>query len=498
MNKRVLNILVIISTILVAHFIAYKLVHIPGQLEVLILVSLLLFYPVLRKPIAGAYIVFAISPFIPYVRRLYYLKYSRPTLDPLIIFGDVILIIILLGLFFEFKERLDRNHPTSIYMKIIILYFVYLLIRSFFFNFLPFTEGITNFKYYGPPVLFFLVGMVYAEKITQLKWIWYITVVIGLIASFYGIIQLYFGYSKAEQIWLSSIKFSTLFIKGIARPFSIFQAPVAFGDYILLAIIGTLMCVYWTKNKLSFILLLLLPLFTYVILLTSVRSCWIGIILIIVVWFTIYRVKGNRNRLIMLIVVAAVYVVSQFVLDMFDSGLQVDSVLTLFTKNAPNQQSVDLLITKRSSALANPFEEHSMLSRMNLWRELIIYSKDPVCAFLGRGVGALKADSLYFTYLAEFGYPGFIFIIVLLINLIIRGFFVIDNYTNNNIIVLAKGITIMNITIAVISVTGTHIHYFPGDVYFWFFNGVLIQLYVLKKYELKSIKEEASLTQESL
>lgn len=497
MKSRILNIAVILFAISIAHFIAYKLVNIPGQLEVLLLLSLLLFYPILRRPIVGAFIIFTVSPFIPYIRRLYYLKYSRPTIDPLIIFGDIILVIILLGLFFEFKERLDRNHPTSVYMKIVIIYFVYLLIRSFFFNFLPFTEGITKFKFYGPPVLFFLVGMVYAEKITQLKWIWYFTVVIGLIASFYGIVQLYFGYSKAEQIWLSSIEFSTLFIKGIARPFSIFQAPVAFGDYILLAIIGTLMCIYWLKSKLSFVLLLLIPLFSYVILLTSVRSCWIGIILILVIWYTFFKVKGNRNRILVMLAVTTVYIISQFSLDVFDSGLKLDSFFALFTKGAPNQQSVDLLITKRSTALANPFEEHSLLSRIALWKDLLVYSKDPVCAFLGRGVGALKADSLYFTYLAEFGYPGLIFIIILLVNLIVRGLYVIDNYDDSNIIVLAKGITIMNITIAVISITGTHIHYFPGDVYFWFFNGVMIQLYVLKKQEQKASDKDEPLTQEN-
>jgi hypothetical protein len=245
MKDRLLNIGVILFAVVVAHIIAYKIVHVPGQLEVLILASALLFYPILRRPLFGAYIIFIVLPFIPFLRRLYYLKYARPALDPLIIFGDIVLIFILLGLFFEFKERLDRKHPTSVYMKIIIMYFVYLLIRSFFFNFLPLTEGITKFKFYGPPALFFLVGMIYAEKIIQLKWIWYLTIGIGLVASYYGIHQLYFGYSKAENIWLSSIEFSTLFIKGVARPFSIFQAPVALGDYMLLAIIGTLMCIYW-------------------------------------------------------------------------------------------------------------------------------------------------------------------------------------------------------------------------------------------------------------
>jgi cell division protein FtsW (lipid II flippase) len=209
-----------------------------------------------------------------------------------------------------------------------------------------------------------------------------------------------------------------------------------------------------------------------------------------VIWYTFFKVKGTRNRFLVLLGIVVLYILSQFSLDVFESGLKLESVLALITKSAPDQQSINMLITERSTALSNPFEEHSLLSRIALWKDLLVYSKDPVCFFLGRGVGALKADSLYFTYLAEFGYPGLIFIIVLLVNLTIRGFYVIDHYTDNDIIVLAKGITIMNITIAIISVTGTHIHYFPGDIYFWFFNGVLIQLYVLKKHESNITKED--------
>ncbi len=484
LKTRITHIGVLILAVIIGHLIAYKMVHVPNQLEVVILFGLLIFYPVLRQPLSGMYILFVLSPFIPYIRRLFYLKYSRPALDPLIVVGDILLIFILAGLFFVFKERFDRKNRGSPYFNIIFIYFIYLLIRSIFFNQLPLSEGIAKFKYYGPPVLFFLVGTLYTNKLAHLKRIWQITIVIGVIASLYGIIQLYFGYSKAENLWLSSIEFTTLFIQGIARPFSIFQAPVAFGDYMLLSIIAVLMLTKWTQNKFSFLLLLLIPLFIYAILLTSVRSCWIGIIIILVIWYTLFRVKGNRNRILLLSGLAILYVISQFSLDLFQSGLNLDSALSLISRGAPNRQTVDLLITQRSAALSNPFKEYSFLSRIALWQDLLVYSKEPVAAFLGRGVGALKADSLYFTYLAEFGYPGFIFIILLFVKFVLNGLFVIDNSKSAIIVGLAKGITIMNITIAIISVTGTHIHYFPGDVYFWFFNGVLMELYIRKKGSL--------------
>lgn len=249
--------LIVIFAAAVGHLIAYKLVHIPRQLEVVVILSLLLFYPILRRPIIGLYAVFIISPFIPYIRRLYYLLYERPSIDPLIMIGDLFLVFILSGLFFVFRERRGFYQETTVYIKIVFFYFIYLLIRTIFLNYLPLPEALTKFKYYGPPVLFFFIGVIYADKLSHLKRFWYITIIIGITASFYGFNQLYNGYSKAEIIWFSSIEFSTLFIKGIARPFSFFQAPVALADYSQLTIIGILMSLMWTqKNYTSFCILL--------------------------------------------------------------------------------------------------------------------------------------------------------------------------------------------------------------------------------------------------
>jgi hypothetical protein len=37
----------------------------------------------------------------------------------------------------------------------------------------------------------------------------------------------------------------------------------------------------------------------------------------------------------------------------------------------------------------------------------------------------------------------------------------------------------MNIMFAIMNTTGSHIHAFPGDVYFWFWNGVLLKYSVM-------------------
>lgn len=468
----------------IGHFIAYKLVHIPQQLEFVIILSLLLFYPILRKPIIGLYVIFILSPFIPAIRRLYYLFHDRPTIDPLIIIGDLCLFFILLGLFFEFKEDRVRYQGVNAYIRIIVIYFVYLIIRSFFFNILPLTESLAKFKYYGPPVLFFLTGIVYAKKMIHLRTFWIITIVIGIFSSLYALNQLYNGYSKAELIWFSTIEFSTLFIKDLARPFSFFQAPVALADYIQIAVIAVLMLVAWKKNRSSYLLYLLIPLLFYTALITSVRTSWIGLLLTFFLWYIFFQIKGNKGRFITLGIITVGILSLQFTFETFNKGINISSFVPILTNSFTNQEYLDLLVSNRLGALYNPFEEHSFLSRLILWKNLIAYSKEPIHAFLGRGVGALKADSLYFTYLAEFGYPGIIFIIALIAHFIMKGFQLIDNVQNHTILILAKGITTMNLVFAFISITGTHIHYFPGDVYFWFWNGVLIRLYSLNKQDI--------------
>lgn len=474
MKNKLVQVSYIILIVLITHVIAYKMVHIPNRLEMVIIITVLLFYPILRKPIIGLYAIFILSPFIPYIRRLYYLIYERPKIDPLIIIGETFLISILLGLFFEFKKK--NNSNVNKFYKIIIIYFIYLLIRTFFFNFLPITQSLSKFKFYGPPVLFFLVGTLYARQKKHLKMFWYITIAIGVLAAFYGTNQLYKGYSRAEIIWFSSIEFTTLFIGDIARPFSIFQAPVAFADYAQLAIIAVLMAMAWTKNRLAKFLILFIPMLFYAALITSVRSSWIGILVTFFIWYVVFNMKGNKNRVFAISGTIILFVGYQFIQESFNAGLNLQNIIPILSGSSDSEKYFNLLVANRTSALYNPLQEYSFLSRVMLWKQIFAESRDPILAVLGRGLGTLKADSLYMTYLAEFGYPGVVFISAIILTFILKGLTVIDTSTDLETVILAKGITTMNIIFALVSVTGTHIHYFPGDVYFWFWNGILIQL----------------------
>jgi hypothetical protein len=475
MKKIWLNIFIFFLIIAAGQLLAYKLFHVPSREEVILLFTAWIFYPILCSPIVGMYVLFIVLPFIPLIRRLYYLSFMRPKVDLLIMTGDIVMAIILLGLFFEMRRRFVELKKVKIWFRIILGYFLYLLFRTFVLNELPVNEAVLLFKNYGPPVLFFIIGMMYAHRTDHIQMLWNITIVIGIIAVAYGIKQLYFGYSHAEELWFSSISFTTLFIQGKARPFSVFQAPVAFADYMQLSCVAVLMSISDARNRMKVGLIVLLPLFFYGALITSVRSNWAGILALLVFWFTFFNVKGGKKRTMVFFGIIAVYLLYDYTNSIMGGSLGIDKAIAVTSKAGPDNEYMDMLVTDRTSALTDPLQEHSFQSRLYLWNLLLKTSIHPIYFFVGHGTGTIRADSLYFDYLGQYGYPGMIFIIWLIVVFVRKGLYVIDNSPDPRQVLHARAITSSTIVFAIISVTGTHLHGFPGDVYFWFFSGVLIK-----------------------
>jgi hypothetical protein len=81
---------------------------------------------------------------------------------------------------------------------------------------------------------------------------------------------------------------------------------------------------------------------------------------------------------------------------------------------------------------------------------------------------------------------------LLLISIIIMfirgGFRILDKSTSPYAIVIATTVVTMDIVFAIVSTTGSHISAFPGDTYFWFWNGVMMGL--LTRIESKAKKDE--------
>jgi hypothetical protein len=454
------------------NFIASRLFNIPSQTELVVFTGILLFVPILLYPVLGAHILFLLLPFIPLVRKLYYLMFERPDKDPLLMLGDLIIVVILIGLFFDFREKKERSVIVTRHIAAVLIYFIYLGIRVVVANELSLPAAIARYKFYGPAVLLFFIGVMFAGRLKHLKGIWVTTVVAGTLAALYGLKQLYFGFSRAEELWYASVNFSSLFINNVARPFSFFQSPAAFADYMQIALIGILVLGGMAKGRLALLMPVPWILYMYGMLITSVRSSWIGFFVFVFFWFLFLRIRSMGRRLAVSIAVMILFVlINSFA----EQGAMMGSAIGFAASKMPATENLDNLVTERVTAVEDPFAEHSFQSRLAFWGFIITSSANPIQAILGRGTGAMSADSLYFTYLAEFGYPGVLFIVTLILSFIINGLKVVDKSTNRDVVLIAKGIVVFNITFAILGISGTHIHAFPGDAYFWFWNGVMIK-----------------------
>lgn len=480
MERNIRTVLFYAAIVLAGHFLASIMFNIPRQAEMLALVGIVLFYPILRNPLIGIYTFFIVSPLSTHFRRLYYLVHDRPGTDPLIIVGEVIMGFTFIGLFFTLRDY-KVHEQARYYVRLVAGYFLYMVLRVFLFSHSPVSFTLPRFKFYGPAVLLFFLGILCAERVRDLKRLWIITIVLSSTASLYALKQLYLGYSQAEQIWYQSIDFTTLMIKDIVRPFSFFQAPVVFADYLQVGIIGIVILWLWDKTLPRVVLLLLGGLLFYGILITSVRSSWIGAFATLIFLFTFANVRGNRRRIGVIVGLLLAYIAYELITGTLGIQAGLDSAVTNISTGLARQQYLDLLIADRTGAVVNPFEEHSMVSRIYTWKMILVTSKDVLIGLVGRGMGQFKADSLYFTYLAEFGYTGLVFLLVVIFGFLWNGLKVIDRCPEPEIQALAKGITVLNLVLILVSITGTHIHTFPGDAYFWFWNGVIVNFPAIQK-----------------
>ncbi len=459
---------------LIGLFIAWNMVHIPPQIGLVMMTAAALFYPLMRWPVVGLFMIPVLETFTPWLRRMYYLVYSRPGVDPLIALGDIVLLFTLIGLFRAAGQRWSKMTP---YQYIIIAYVLYVFVRSFVFCINPASRALAEFKYYGPPALLFIVGMIFADRSDIHRRIWTITILLGVAAAAYAFVQMLIGYSDAEKIWFSSIEFTTLMVNGTPRPFSFLQAPVALADLMVVASIAVL---YVASRDVKLkILYLLLPIFLYALLVTSVRSNWIGVAVVMASWMLLAFVKNPAGRIASIVGMVILVLIFQAMQEVANSGTA--DPMAALTHAMPGSRYFNMFVTDRASAIYNPLGEHSFQYRMMLWTNLISYSFEPINFILGRGTGTLSADSLYITYLAEFGYPGLIFIAWLTLLFLHRSLVFSDSAADEESRRLARAMFALNAALAVMNITGTHIHYFPGDFYFWFFNGILTQWWLDKR-----------------
>jgi hypothetical protein len=445
-------------------FFAWRLLKIPTRLETAAFFIVFFVIPTLRWPKFAVYYIFTLTLFIPLFRRVYYLIESRPKVDYLMLIGDGVMVGFigaLILLWIKNKERL--REPLTVF---VLIYASLLFIKVFFLNEGDIESGLYGFKFNGLYVLFFFAGsyvVVHAKgMLSVLSW----SSIALFFTALWSLKQITLGFSGFEQKWLDSITFTTLRIEGVVRPFGTYVSPAAMSDGMcILILLGAFYVAYRRALSplwgLGLISVAIIPL-----LIATVRTSWIGALAALLFFGFYLRVEKKWIRNLILVATFA---------SMTGLLFKEGSDTSQTSRNLSGQSLADVMIRKRTAALANPLQEYSVQKRMQIWGEIWYYAmRKP----LGRGQGTSGyAHSYYFQILGEIGFPGIAAFFAILYLAFSRGFQALALRPTRGEAELLRLFMSIIFLISILNLTGTHLHTNPGDIYFWFSVGAIAQLY---------------------
>jgi hypothetical protein len=478
------------AVIFLGHFIAKEIFDIPSRKDILIFITLALFIPVLKFPISGVYFLFLIPPFIAFVRRFYYLFYERPGNDLLLIIPDVVVVLLCVVLFDRIRkgERI-KNEDRGLVIWLWVFIF-YQFLRVFVANGSGWVAGINQFKFITLFSLCFFFAMHFIREKRQVITIFKLTFWLGVIIAAYGIKQAYFGFSHFEELWLEKMKttFVTLFLEGKPRPFSTLPSPATFADFMVIAILVTMSLLSLKQIRFKPLYFIFIPLMFVALLLTSVRSNWIGFLVGVVFWFIIAHRSSIRFKIGMVAFLVLLYFFVSVALE-FSGPSDIAAIAGVQAMQGKKQgrKLTDILVTDRVSALTNPLQERSMIARSTMWKFVLETSLQLPMGPMGWGMGSFNAHSYYFSTLYDLGYFGLFLLCMVLFRIFRVGYRVYRDEEEPEKRVIIRCILSVLFVITVMNATGSHIGEHPADVYYWFMAGILM---VIRR--LKSGKDDES------
>ncbi len=380
--------------------------------------------------------------------------------------GGLIVSTILLRIMY--KER-----SKDLLSGLVLAYAVLLFAKVFIGNQGSIIEGLYGFKFNGLYVFFYFGASYILTSFKETKSIYFYTSILLLVTALYGLNQILFGFSGFEQKWIDSIQFTTLRIEGIIRPFSTYLSPAGMADGMtLLFIFG----IYWIFSRGQYMLFfgaLLILASIPPLLIATVRTNWLAVIA--GTFFYVFFLRLKNFRLKVFIILCLSIGIIGYSAKGGSEGKRPGSMVALVPHKSSSKNLTEVMITNRTSALANPLQEYSVQKRVDTWATIIATS---FVFPLGKGQGTTGyAHSYFFQVLGEIGYPGLILFISLLSVAYFRGFKILSLSKDEGIKEMTRLILTIMFTLTILNLTGTHLHTPPGDIFFWFSLGVITRFY---------------------
>ena len=225
----------LIPTQIAAVFSAYAIMAGEQVLRFALLGGLLwaMLAPLLVSLEAGLTAILIFEPFHGFLRRAQYIFVPYTSNEPIHLVAPLVTLCAFLMVLFRHKLEIVRYTPLAVPVSMFAA-----ICFAQIFN--PLQGGLfigfSGALFYLLPVLWFYFGQ--TAKTEFLPKMLRLTVILGLITSFYGIYQTIFGYPFFEQYWIDNTDFySSIAIYNAQRALATFSNAEEWGRYTLIGII---------------------------------------------------------------------------------------------------------------------------------------------------------------------------------------------------------------------------------------------------------------------
>jgi hypothetical protein len=472
-----------IFVLITGFLIARKIASVPTRRDVVAFISSVLLIPIIKFPVFGLAMLCILPLFIPWIRRLFYLMSERVVNDPLLLIPDIIAALLVLALIDKLRKGERLKSVDSGLQLWLLLFIVYQLIRVFVLN-SGFILALQTFKFDVFFITTFFFAIYFVKSFDQIVTVLKLTSVLALLLALYGIKQTFIGYTAFEELWLDQMRmeFVTMFIAGTPRPFSTLSSPATFADFMLIGMIASGAVAGISSVRGRNLYLVIIPVIGFALLLTSVRSNWVGAIAAFFVWFLIAHRASLTKKVVTIFIVFLLGLPLSLVFDnVGDSSVKTTtgSMLMPLNRGRSERTITDLFVKERVTAITNPFEEHSMKARVEMWLFVVRKSVQLPQGPMGWGMGTFNAHNYYLTVLYETGFIGMLLLMYVLFRIFRAGYRLYGEEENVDKRIVIRAIVALLVSICVLNTTGPHTSSHPADIYFWGSAGLLLIIHRL-------------------
>lgn len=376
---------------------------------------------------------------------------------------------------FVFKKEKLASTPLNLPLSLFLGLAIIQLFRAS--NILQGLLGLRMLATYIP-IYFIVANMPVSKK--QIRSVIFILMIIGVVTASYGLWQASVGLGGLQSRGLAQVG-SNLATMGRLRIFSTFAGPEYLGLFmVLMIIIGVALWMSGLSRPRKRVLLVAMAVMFTALVFTLVRLEWfmlgIGLVLL-----TILVKKKKPFGLLLAGIIVALIIFPPYVQERatmtfgpMDVSFQ-DRMTTYFGWSIPNLLNYPLGIGLGGTSGRSVYER--------------ITGQTTSSPLIGGGA----TESGYFNIALEMGIPGLILYLWLFIIIIRYGLRTFRTLSDPFLKHLAIGITTFVILIFFCQMFGPLMQTFPaGDLYFWFFVGLLLKLKQVEKEENPLAKSKSS------